>query len=232
MNHEVSKLPPLPDPSHYVYHDDAAGTEIAPPTPFYTADQVRAFGERCFAISSQRRPESLKSLRDEAQSLLSSASDHLDSLADKKISRAYEWWIGRRDTLVELIEKVDAAPTAALSADREGEAVAVPRELLDALLKRDSVKRFNGECGCINHSRDAEREYESGKCPHQRLRALLAAPVTAKPVGVDVVPDDSYESSEVARREAWKQRVDEIVGELTTNLREAFASSGRKVGEP
>ena len=51
--------------------------------------------------------------------------------------------------------------------------VAVPRALLIELLNRDGVSRFNGECGCINHSRAAELEYETGNCPHQRLRKLL-----------------------------------------------------------
>jgi hypothetical protein len=51
----------------------------------------------------------------------------------------------------------------------------VPRELLESLLKRDEIPYLNGECECINRSRASEREYESGICPHQRLRAMLAA---------------------------------------------------------
>ncbi|WP_337052523.1 hypothetical protein [Pseudoxanthomonas sp. USHLN014] len=53
-----------------------------------------------------------------------------------------------------------------------GEAVALPREILTALYERDGGKA----CGCINRSRKAELEYESGQCPHQRLAQYLAAP--------------------------------------------------------
>lgn len=31
----------LPDPAGYVYHDDACGCEVAPPTPYYTEAQER-----------------------------------------------------------------------------------------------------------------------------------------------------------------------------------------------
>lgn len=39
------------------------------------------------------------------------------------------------------------------------------------VLKRDG----DTACKCIHISRKAEREYESGTCPHQRLRAALAS---------------------------------------------------------
>lgn len=43
-------------------------------------------------------------------------------------------------------------------------------------LLRDVWNRDGGkECQCINISRDTEREYENGHCPHQRIAALLAA---------------------------------------------------------
>ena len=61
----------------------------------------------------------------------------------------------------------DAAPAPGV-----GEAVALPREILTALYERDGGKA----CGCINRSRKAELEYESGQCPHQRLAQYLAAP--------------------------------------------------------
>lgn len=41
------------------------------------------------------------------------------------------------------------------------------RQLLADVLKRD------GECRCAFHSRTAEREYETGTCPHQRAKAAL-----------------------------------------------------------
>lgn len=53
----------------------------------------------------------LAGLRDEAQSLLTCASARLDLMAEKEEIAAYDWWIGRRDTLVELLERL--APAAA-----------------------------------------------------------------------------------------------------------------------
>lgn len=44
-------------------------------------------------------------------------------------------------------------------------------EALAAVLVRDAA--FRGDCGCIGLSRDAEREYETGQCPHQKGRDLL-----------------------------------------------------------
>lgn len=55
--------------------------------------------------------------------------------------------------------------------------VLVPRELLDSVLSRDGGKA----CACIGLSRKAEREYEAGECPHQRLATHLAAAPTALP---------------------------------------------------
>ena len=70
--------------------------------------------------------------------------------------------------------RINAALTAkaAAPAPGVGEAVALPREILTALYERDGGKA----CGCINRSRKAELEYESGQCPHQRLAQYLAAP--------------------------------------------------------
>ncbi len=67
--------------------------------------------------------------------------------------------------------------TCACAAAPEGaqpvaDMVAAPRALLEAVLSRDGGKA----CRCIGVSRKAEREYESGNCPHQRLAAVLAAP--------------------------------------------------------
>ncbi len=42
------------------------------------------------------------------------------------------------------------------------------RDVLDRDAKGDL------ECGCININRSTEREYESGRCPHQRARAAIA----------------------------------------------------------
>ncbi|RZZ90648.1 hypothetical protein [Pseudoxanthomonas winnipegensis] len=64
------------------------------------------------------------------------------------------------------------AAKAAAPAPGVGDAVALPRDILTALYERDGGKA----CGCINLSRKAELEYESGQCPHQRLAQYLAAP--------------------------------------------------------
>ncbi len=37
---------------------------------------------------------------------------------------------------------------------------------------RDVFERDRGGCRCIHISREAEQEYETGNCPHQRLHAL------------------------------------------------------------
>lgn len=50
------------------------------------------------------------------------------------------------------------------------------REALEAVLVRDSEWGLSGlriDCGCPRLSARAEREYETGKCPHQRARAAL-----------------------------------------------------------
>jgi hypothetical protein len=44
------------------------------------------------------------------------------------------------------------------------------RAALKAVLRRDGGK----SCRCIYHSRDAEREYELGVCPHQKAAELLS----------------------------------------------------------
>ena len=59
----------------------------------------------------------------------------------------------------------------AASFDHRAGMVPVPRDLLDSVLSRDGGKA----CACIGLSRKAEREYEAGECPHQRLAAMLAA---------------------------------------------------------
>lgn len=32
----------LPEPAHWQHHEDATGAEVGPPTPWYSADQMRA----------------------------------------------------------------------------------------------------------------------------------------------------------------------------------------------
>jgi hypothetical protein len=67
-------------------------------------------------------------------------------------------------------EEVQAlVPLAALQSAnaRLAELTALAKEVLE----RDSGAT---ECCCINHSRKAEREYEAGNCPHQRLRRAAA----------------------------------------------------------
>ena len=64
--------------------------------------------------------ECLDALRDKAKALLNRASDRLDEMAEKRQLAAYDWWVGRRDTLVELIEKANAlapAKAAALTSE-------------------------------------------------------------------------------------------------------------------
>lgn len=57
--------------------------------------------------NQQAARELLVTMRDEAQSLLDYANKHLDYMADTQQTTAYDWWVGRRDTLVELLERLD-----------------------------------------------------------------------------------------------------------------------------
>jgi hypothetical protein len=70
------------------------------------------------------------------------------------------------------------AALAASEAERERFAAHVTE-----LLERESVwskVRGASDCCCMFYSRDTEREYETGTCPHQRARAALATPAPAK----------------------------------------------------
>jgi hypothetical protein len=67
---------------------------------------------------------------------------------------------------------------AASEAERERFAAHVTE-----LLEREAVwskVRGASDCCCMFYSRDTEREYETGTCPHQRVRAALATPAPAK----------------------------------------------------
>ena len=46
---------------------------------------------------------------------------------------------------------------------------------LDAVLAVEGEYANNkGDCSCIFRSRNLEREYETGNCPHQKARAVIA----------------------------------------------------------
>lgn len=50
------------------------------------------------------------------------------------------------------------------------------REVIERLLKYETAcAAFRGlrDCSCMGHSRDREREYETGQCPHQKARDFL-----------------------------------------------------------
>jgi hypothetical protein len=51
-------------------------------------------------------------------------------------------------------------------------AEAVIEELLAYEQARANLSGFS-DCTCINHSRETERAYEYGQCPHQKARAAL-----------------------------------------------------------
>lgn len=59
--------------------------------------------------------------------------------------------------------------------------VMVPRDLLKQVVTFDR----GYDCGCINISRQMETAYETGQCPHQKLRAMLAAAPPASPAPSD-----------------------------------------------
>ena len=60
-------------------------------------------------------------------------------------------------SLVERVKELEGALNGTLAYERE-------------------TAKLNGytDCTCINRSRESERAYESGKCPHQLARAALA----------------------------------------------------------
>lgn len=67
---------------------------------------------------------------------------------------------------VELASAIKAQATTHTAMQRRLEAITVAAA---AVLKRDG----DTACKCIHISRQAEREYESGTCPHQRLALIL-----------------------------------------------------------
>lgn len=75
--------------------------------------------------------------------------------------------------LLELSLNLANEVTLRREAERERDRL---RKACEAVLLRDSKWALSGmknDCGCIGLSRDAEREYEMGQCPHQLLREAL-----------------------------------------------------------
>lgn len=113
---------------------------------------ARGHWEQCTATGSVNyrdagfkvRPTVPLSLLAEAERLIAVASDKMHE-RDKELIRLTE----KNDTLQSRLDAV----------------VGLARNVLD----RDG----DTACGCIHLSRSAEREYEMGNCPHQRLRAAL-----------------------------------------------------------
>jgi hypothetical protein len=62
---------------------------------------------------------------------------------------------------------------AALSPQGADTREAVIEELLAYEQARANLSGFS-DCTCINHSRETERAYEYGQCPHQKARAALS----------------------------------------------------------
>ena len=60
-------------------------------------------------------------------------------------------------------------------AELEAENMRLRKALVGVLAHERRRAKLNGysDCGCINFSRDTERAYERGECPHQRARAIM-----------------------------------------------------------
>ena len=81
-----------------------------------------------------------------------------------------------------VLEQEHADLTAVLATlDAQAERIEALEAAAKAVLARDakwSPSKMPNDCDCISLSRQGEREYETGTCPHQLLRALLTPPAT------------------------------------------------------
>ena len=74
--------------------------------------------------------------------------------------------------------EAEAAAEEALRAAHDRSGAQELRRRLEACLAFEKEKAgYAGfsDCTCMSHSRDAERAYENGECPHQQARKALAA---------------------------------------------------------
>ncbi len=90
-------------------------------------------------------------------------------------------WV-RIDTpdYAEIIAPATGTNVAMVAREADADLIAAAPDLLAALqaVLAHEIKsgEFHGlsDCNCINHSREAEKLYESGECPHQIARAAIA----------------------------------------------------------
>lgn len=84
-----------------------------------------------------------------------------------------KWWTLEK-ARAERLDNENRSLTAALAATQKQ--LAEAREVIRALLDREGERASNkDDCNCIFLSRQGEREYENGTCPHQRARAFLSS---------------------------------------------------------
>lgn len=182
----------------------------------------------------------------ERTELTAKASGSAPDVSDEAIERALDAKIGLDNTLRQLIRgdtvavgysKVDvvrallaelgstATPPASAPEVTEGW-----REVMAALVERDG----GNDCRCIFHSRDAEREYETSKCPHQRARALLAAAPAAE--GVEGLADEiaTDTSTDIHGNRTWEfdsRSLGELARRLRPQVDEAMVERAAKAAE-
>ena len=78
---------------------------------------------------------------------------------------------------------------------------AVIEELLAYEQARANLSGFS-DCTCISHSRETERAYEYGQCPHQKARAALQRLCDAAAREINELRDALKEIAAIEHKEA------------------------------
>lgn len=103
----------------------------------------------------------------EATEALGYAKAAMDDMIGNGESHDANLWVKAALMVDEAIEKIAARPSVG------EEVVDVLQALIDYECKVAALRGFS-DCTCPIQSRNAERAYETGTCPHQRARAILA----------------------------------------------------------
>lgn len=82
MTADKIELLPLPASSYQLNHDDATGTEIAPPTPFWNAGKMQAYARACVAHAIAANDAEIEALRAEVEAAKGRAAENLQRAAD------------------------------------------------------------------------------------------------------------------------------------------------------
>jgi hypothetical protein len=168
--------------------DIQQGAEYGGSVPEYIAITIKDALDAAAALERQAREiERLK----QTALVWAETSDKMTGAVDRELAKVDGY-------------RADIA-TARSRAEAFEAALAKAREALADVLARDaamSLSRRPNDCGCPTLSREAEREYEMGRCPHQRARAALSEidALKAGDAPAPVVTDDMIERAMTAYR--------------------------------